>query len=204
MKRIRLTREQSKDQTRLRLLDAAQAIFMKKGFVAASVEDIAEAAGYTRGAFYSNFRSASEFFVELLRVKHRDIQDNPETLLRDVAVSSETVQQQFALLYARCHSSNVDDVVWAEARLQAERDVRLREHVEAMCVERRDMIARLVGQSGLTKHSVNVGKLNPGARVPKNRCYRCWSTSNVAQSNSLVSSAQNLMLSGSLNKLARP
>ena len=43
MKRIRLTREQSKDQTRLRLLDAAQAIFMKKGFVATSVEDIAEA-----------------------------------------------------------------------------------------------------------------------------------------------------------------
>ncbi|WP_124494141.1 hypothetical protein [Burkholderia contaminans] len=123
-------------------------------------------------------------------------------MLRDVAVSSETVQQQFALLYARCHSSNVDDVVWAEARLQAERDVRLREHVEAMCVERRDMIARLLGQSGLTP--VNVVKLNPGARFPKRRCYRCWSTSNVAQSNSLVSSAQNLMLPGSLNKLARP
>ena len=67
MKRKRLTREQSKDQTRLRLLDAAQAIFMKKGFVAASVEDIAEAAGYTRGAFYSNFRSKPELFLELLR-----------------------------------------------------------------------------------------------------------------------------------------
>ena len=67
MKRQRLTREQSKDQTRQRLLDAAQAIFMKKGFVAASVEDIAEAAGYTRGAFYSNFRSKPELFLELLR-----------------------------------------------------------------------------------------------------------------------------------------
>ncbi|CAH2790577.1 MAG: Transcriptional regulator, AcrR family [Candidatus Burkholderia crenata] len=38
-----LTREQSRDQTRQRLLDAAQAVFMKKGFVAASVEDIVAA-----------------------------------------------------------------------------------------------------------------------------------------------------------------
>ena len=57
MKRKRLTREESKEQTRLRLLDAAQTIFMKKGYVATSVEDIAEAAGYTRGAFYSNFHA---------------------------------------------------------------------------------------------------------------------------------------------------
>jgi AcrR family transcriptional regulator len=63
MKRQRLTREQSKDQTRLRLLDAAQAIFMKKGFVATSVEDIAEAAGYTRGAFYSNFSCMPVLFL---------------------------------------------------------------------------------------------------------------------------------------------
>src|SRR5258707_14547930 len=66
MKRQRLTREQSKDQTRQRLLDAAQAVFMKKGFVAASVEDIAGAAGYTRGAFCSNFRWKNEVFRERL------------------------------------------------------------------------------------------------------------------------------------------
>lgn len=53
MKPIRLTREQSKDLTRERLLSAAHAIFTKKGYVAASVEDIASAAGYTRGAFCS-------------------------------------------------------------------------------------------------------------------------------------------------------
>ena len=35
-------------------------IFLTKGFVAASVEDIAELAGYSRGAFYSNFASKSE------------------------------------------------------------------------------------------------------------------------------------------------
>ena len=65
MSKVRLTREQSRDQTRQRLLDAAQSIFITKGFVAASVEDIAEQAGYTRGAFYSNFGSKSELLLQL-------------------------------------------------------------------------------------------------------------------------------------------
>jgi AcrR family transcriptional regulator len=51
MKPVRLTREQSRDQTRQRLLDAAQTVFTQKGFGASSVEDVAADAGYTRGAF---------------------------------------------------------------------------------------------------------------------------------------------------------
>lgn len=70
MKPKRLTREQSKDQTRERLLNSANTIFTKKGYVAASVEDIAAAAGYTRGAFYSNFGGKAELLLELLRRDH--------------------------------------------------------------------------------------------------------------------------------------
>ena len=73
MSKVRLTREQSRDQTRQRLLDAAQSIFITKGFVAASVEDIAEQAGYTRGAFYSNFGSKSELLLQLLRRDHEHV-----------------------------------------------------------------------------------------------------------------------------------
>lgn len=144
MRPKRMTRAESREHTRRDLLDSAALCIAEQGLAASSVEDIAARAGYTRGAFYSNFASKRELFVELLRVKHRNIQENLETLLQDAAVSSEAVQQQFALLYARCYSSSVDYVVWAEARLQAERDADLREHVEAMCVERRDMIARFL------------------------------------------------------------
>src|SRR5580698_6388205 len=70
MSRKRLTREDSRDQTTQRLLDAAQKLIAKKGLSAASVEDIAEAAGYTRGAFYSNFSSKGDLFIELLRRDH--------------------------------------------------------------------------------------------------------------------------------------
>jgi AcrR family transcriptional regulator len=47
-----LTQAQRKEQTRERLLEAARTMFIKKGLVATSVDDIAEAGGYTRGAFY--------------------------------------------------------------------------------------------------------------------------------------------------------
>ena len=54
-------------QTRERLLDAATAVFAAKGVLGASVEEICEAAGFTRGAFYSNFDTKDELCLALLR-----------------------------------------------------------------------------------------------------------------------------------------
>jgi len=62
----RLTRAQRREQTRERLLDAAGRVFARRGFHAASVDEVAEAAGYTKGAVYSNFRSKDELFLALL------------------------------------------------------------------------------------------------------------------------------------------
>jgi len=106
MKRQRLTREQSKDQTRQRLLDAAQAIFMKKGFVAASVEDIAAAAGYTRGAFYSNFRSKPELFLELLRRDHESMQADLQNIFEENA-TREDMEASVLRYYSRMPSETV-------------------------------------------------------------------------------------------------
>ncbi|WP_235493460.1 TetR/AcrR family transcriptional regulator [Leifsonia sp. Leaf336] len=53
-------------RTRARLLDAAFDVFAEQGVRAASVETIAEAAGFTRGAFYSNFSSKEELFFALM------------------------------------------------------------------------------------------------------------------------------------------
>src|SRR4029077_14991548 len=52
--------------TRRKLLDAAKRIFAKDGFEAARLEDIAGGAGYTRGAFYANFKSKEDIFFALL------------------------------------------------------------------------------------------------------------------------------------------
>ena len=55
-----------RQRTRARLLDAAFDVFAEQGVRAASVETIAEAAGFTRGAFYSNFSSKEELFFALM------------------------------------------------------------------------------------------------------------------------------------------
>jgi AcrR family transcriptional regulator len=52
--------------TRWRLLAAAEKAFARDGFEAARLEDIAGLAGYTRGAFYANFRSKEDIFFALL------------------------------------------------------------------------------------------------------------------------------------------
>jgi AcrR family transcriptional regulator len=65
--RRRLTRAERQAQTRQELLDAAARVFVRRGFQGSSVEEISAEAGYTRGAFYSNFKSKDEILVELLR-----------------------------------------------------------------------------------------------------------------------------------------
>ncbi|HEX5984067.1 MAG TPA: TetR/AcrR family transcriptional regulator [Solirubrobacterales bacterium] len=52
-------------ETRQRLLEAARFVFAEKGFGRTSVEDVCERAGYTRGAFYSNFSSLDELFLAM-------------------------------------------------------------------------------------------------------------------------------------------
>jgi len=60
-----MSRADSKARTRQLLLDAAQAVFEERGFNAATVEEIAERAGFTRGAFYANWADKAELMWEL-------------------------------------------------------------------------------------------------------------------------------------------
>jgi AcrR family transcriptional regulator len=143
MKRQRLTREQSKDQTRERLLDAAQATFMKKGFVAASVEDIAAAAGYTRGAFYSNFGSKSELFLELLRRDHEAMQAGLHAIFESAA-SREEMEARVLRYYSSLHRENKCFLLWVEAKLLAVRDGRFRLRFNAFMHEKIEQLSAYV------------------------------------------------------------
>ena len=59
----RWTPERRRQHTREVLLDAAEDVFARRGFEGAALEEIAEAAGYTRGAIYKNFGSKEELFL---------------------------------------------------------------------------------------------------------------------------------------------
>jgi AcrR family transcriptional regulator len=62
----RLTREEQKARTRSLLMEAAARVFARKGYHAATVDDVAQEAGFTKGAFYSNFASKDDVFIALV------------------------------------------------------------------------------------------------------------------------------------------
>jgi AcrR family transcriptional regulator len=57
------TRERRLEHTRSLLLDAAEEVFAEKGFAPATLDDIAHAAGYTKGAIYKHFATKEELFL---------------------------------------------------------------------------------------------------------------------------------------------
>jgi AcrR family transcriptional regulator len=59
----RWTRERRLEHTRSVLLDAAEAVFAEKGFTPATLDDIAHAAGYTKGAIYKHFATKEDLFL---------------------------------------------------------------------------------------------------------------------------------------------
>ena len=81
----RLTREESQAVTRGRLLEAGSEVFAEKGFYGASVEEIAERAGYTRGAFYSNFADKAELFLALIDQRTEQSIEEISAILRDAS-----------------------------------------------------------------------------------------------------------------------
>jgi AcrR family transcriptional regulator len=60
------SRRTPRAEVRTRVLDAAAKVFADRGFAEASIDDIAAAAGFTKGAVYSNFASKDELFFALM------------------------------------------------------------------------------------------------------------------------------------------
>lgn len=102
--RKRLTREESRSQTRERLIETAQQLFVSNGYGGASIRDIANKAGYSQGAFYSNFLSKEDVLLELLR-RHMEAEagqlsalmgnngQQPEQILADLEAWAATLNQ---------------------------------------------------------------------------------------------------------------
>jgi AcrR family transcriptional regulator len=63
-----LTPERRRLQTRDHLLAAAAQVFAQRGYHGATLDDVATAAGFTKGAVYSNFEGKEDLFLELIRV----------------------------------------------------------------------------------------------------------------------------------------
>ncbi|WP_175922466.1 TetR/AcrR family transcriptional regulator [Burkholderia latens] len=133
---VRLTRAQRRDATRERLLAAARAVFAEKGYAAASIEDIAAAAGYSRGAFYSNFRGKTEMLFELLRRDHDDMATALQRIAATPAGSVDDAQRALLACWRSHAARDASRLMWLEAQLQAARDPQFRAQFSALLRER--------------------------------------------------------------------
>ncbi|MBV8248090.1 MAG: TetR/AcrR family transcriptional regulator [Comamonas sp.] len=103
--RRRLTRDESRAQTREHLIDAARHLFVTNGYGGASIRDIANKAGYSQGAFYSNFSSKEDVLLELLR-RHMDAEAMQLTTL--MGDNAQLPEQMLARLEAWASTLNHD------------------------------------------------------------------------------------------------
>jgi len=140
----KLTPERRRELTRSTLIDAAADVFAKRGFHAASLEEIAEAAGFTRGAIYKNFENKEELFFAVIE-RRIDAQLNR---FREVLREDRTAATDPARLAAIWEEVLPGDREWftldLEFRLYAMRNEDARKRWVANERELRDLVARFI------------------------------------------------------------
>lgn len=128
--------------TRARLIAAAYEVFAEVGFQAATIEQICERAGFTRGAFYSNFESKVDLFIALFEDHSVDLIER----IRELAASApaeggvESLLGYFTDLTEEDRNwylISTEFTLYAvrnpdAAEMLAERDRKLREEIEPL------------------------------------------------------------------------
>jgi AcrR family transcriptional regulator len=85
----RLTRKQRQAETRRCLMDSAAKLFAKRGLQQASIEELADDAGYTKGAFYANFKNKEELFLAMLDERFAERVEQIERVIRGEGTEDE-------------------------------------------------------------------------------------------------------------------
>ena len=87
----RLTRAERTERVRADLLVAARQTFLRRGFHQASLEEIALAAGWSKGAVFSNFAGKDELFLAVLEEQNRRRRDEQIAEMRSTATLAEAL-----------------------------------------------------------------------------------------------------------------
>lgn len=126
--------------TRDRLLEAAFQVFASRGYAGATIDAIAQAAGYSKGGFYFHFAAKEAIFLEILwsRVQAE------EATLRSAGISTSDGPLTLLRGVAAYLGSWVDDPLWpallVEFWAQGVRNARVRDGLAAVARFRRDTL----------------------------------------------------------------
>lgn len=90
-RRTRLTREERRRLTREQLLISAREVFEERGYADSSLEEIAERAGFTRKAVYSNFSGKAELLLEIVERRFQAHIDQVESIIGEGPADRQAV-----------------------------------------------------------------------------------------------------------------
>jgi AcrR family transcriptional regulator len=133
------------DPTRVRLLEAAAAVFAEKGYDGAGVQEIARRAGLTTGAIYGRFKGKAELLREVIAQCSSDELDELFNQHRFEGHASDIVLVAGSHLVDRSEPNVKDgDALLLEAFVASRRDPEIRDGVRALLTERADRLAEVL------------------------------------------------------------
>jgi len=142
--RKRLSREESRAQTRERLLEAARTVFLKDSIEAASIEDVAEAAGYSRGAFYSNFESKDDLLCAVLDRELRSEGQEIEAIV--AALPADDLMAKLRQYYVELGNDEAHCAFWLGLQLHAIRNAAIRPRVAELMRRKREHVIAMIAR----------------------------------------------------------
>jgi AcrR family transcriptional regulator len=140
----RLLRAERKERTKSELVGAARTVFLRRGFHAASLDEIAEEAGYTKGAVYSNFDGKDDLFLAAFEEHFR----RRAQMYAEVIFDQENIEDSYRLVARVWREGNEAEPEWArlltEFLIHASRDEALRTRVLEVREQGLERIAAMV------------------------------------------------------------
>jgi len=124
--RKRLTREESKAQTRARLISFGRAHFLRHGLGGAVAEKIAEDAGYSRGALYSNFDGKEELFLAVIHDQKMHHHEAFESILDNTTSTARERLKRFRDAFTEVMTDRDWIILYSEFEAEALRNRRVR------------------------------------------------------------------------------
>src|SRR5262249_4039838 len=142
----RLTRIERKERTRADIVAAARESFLRHGFHGASLDLIAEEAGYTKGAVYSSFAGKDDLFLAVLDASFERRRQAYTELLLD----QERIEDAYRVVARFLFESDREEPQWAPLLLEFWAHASRRDELRLAVAERRerflDAIAQLIDE----------------------------------------------------------
>src|SRR2546421_6994929 len=151
----RMLRRERKERTKGDLVEAARVVFLRHGFHGASLDEIAEEAGYTKGAVYSNFDGKDDLFLAVFDDYFRGRAE----AYREIVFDHQDIEDSYRAVARFWRDANESEPEWArliaEFLVHASRDESLRSAAREVRERGLDAIAAVVGELA-ARHGVEV------------------------------------------------